>query len=155
MFCHRCGAQNPDEAQYCMKCGQVIVGMNIPTESVGTANRPIGVYETRSAVYAASQSGVPSHLIPAVLITVFSSLCCCNPIAFVFGVIAIIYASQVDTKLAEGNRAGAEESSRKARSWCWIAGITILVLTILFFILSFSFGHFNSFMKHFPMGNTI
>jgi len=155
MFCHRCGAKNPDEAQYCMKCGHVIGRMNIPPESVGTANRPIGVTPTQSAVYTAPQSGIPSYLIPAILITIFSSLCCCNPIAFVFGVIAIIYASQVDTKLAEGNKAGAEEYSRKAKSWCWIAGITILVLTILFFILSFSFGHLNSFMKHLPMGNTI
>lgn len=66
------------------------------------------------------QQAVSNYLIPAVLVT----LCCCLP----GGVVAIIYAAQVNTKLAAGDISGAMDSSRKAKMWCWIsAGAGLLV----------------------------
>jgi hypothetical protein len=56
---------------------------------------------------------VSNYLIPAVLIT----FCCCPPV----GVVAIIYAAQVNSKLAAGDLPGAMRSSRLARIWCWVA----------------------------------
>jgi hypothetical protein len=56
---------------------------------------------------------VPTHLVPAILCTVF----CCLP----FGIPAIIFAAQVNAKLAAGDIQGALESSRKAKTWCWVA----------------------------------
>jgi hypothetical protein len=56
---------------------------------------------------------IPNHLAPAILVTLF----CCLP----FGIPAIVFAAQVNTKLAAGNVAGAMESSRKAKMWCWIS----------------------------------
>jgi hypothetical protein len=56
---------------------------------------------------------IPNHLVPAILVTV----CCCLP----FGIPAIIYAGQVNGKLATGDVAGAQEASRKAKMWCWIS----------------------------------
>ena len=155
MFCHRCGAQNPDEAQYCMKCGQAIGGIAGQAPSGGYAAMPGAVYAQPQAGHPVSRPEVPSHIVPAIIITIFSSLCCCNPASFAFGVVAIVYASQVDTMLMKGDKPGAEESSRKAKTWCWIAVIAAVVLTILFIIGCFSFGLFNSFIKHAPMGNTI
>jgi hypothetical protein len=62
---------------------------------------------------AAVRPDVPSHLVPAILVTIL----CCLPL----GIPAIVYASQVGGKLAAGDQAGAAEASRKASLWCWIA----------------------------------
>lgn len=56
---------------------------------------------------------VPNYLVQAILVTLF----CCMPT----GVAAIIYSSQVNSKLAIGDWHGAEEASAKARLWCWIS----------------------------------
>ncbi len=56
---------------------------------------------------------VPNYLAPAILVT----LCCCIPL----GIPAIVYAAQVNGKLAAGDLAAAQEMSRKAKMWCWIA----------------------------------
>jgi hypothetical protein len=70
---------------------------------------------------------VPTHLVPAILCTVF----CCLP----FGIPAIVLAAQVNTKLAAGDIQGALESSRKAKTWCWVAFwlglIPILIWTVV------------------------
>jgi len=60
-----------------------------------------------------SEQNIPNYLIPAIL----STICCCLP----FGVVAIIFAAQVNSKLAAGDRAGALEASNKAKLFTWIA----------------------------------
>jgi hypothetical protein len=56
---------------------------------------------------------VPNYLVQAILVTIF----CCIP----FGIVSIIYAAQVNSKLAIGDVAGAMESSRSAKLWAWIS----------------------------------
>jgi hypothetical protein len=56
---------------------------------------------------------INNYLIPAVL----SAFCCCLPL----GVVAIIYAAQVNTKLSAGDIAGAQAASKNAKMWSWIA----------------------------------
>lgn len=56
---------------------------------------------------------VPNYLVQAILVT----FCCCVP----FGIPAIVYAAQVNTKLQAGDVVGAKESSKKAMMWSWIA----------------------------------
>jgi hypothetical protein len=62
---------------------------------------------------AAAPVYVPNYLVQAILVTVF----CC----LWFGIPAIIFAAQVNGKAAAGDIAGATDSSRKAKMWCWIA----------------------------------
>lgn len=52
---------------------------------------------------------VPNHMVGAILTTLF----CC----LIGGIISIVYASQVNTKLALGDYAGAQTASRKAKNW--------------------------------------
>jgi interferon-induced transmembrane protein/zinc ribbon protein len=52
---------------------------------------------------------VPTYLVHSILVT----LCCCLPL----GVVAVIYAAQVNSKLAVGDVAGAQVASRRARTW--------------------------------------
>lgn len=75
------------------------------------------------------QVPVPNYLVQAILVT----LCCCLPV----GIPAIVYASQVKTKLAHGDIAGAQESSRNAKLWCWIGFGLGLVGTVGYVIFQF------------------
>jgi hypothetical protein len=77
---------------------------------------------------------VSNYLVPAILVTVL----CCLPT----GIAAIIYAAQVNTKLAAGDVPGAQESARKAKTWCWISGgvgIALGLIYALVTILAISF----------------
>ncbi|MBL9124806.1 MAG: CD225/dispanin family protein [Planctomycetaceae bacterium] len=55
---------------------------------------------------------VPNYLVQSILVT----FCCCLP----FGIVAIVYAAQVNGMLAGGNLAGAMKASNSAKMWCWI-----------------------------------
>ena len=72
---------------------------------------------------------VPNYLVPAIV-----SIFCCWPL----GIVAIIFAAQVNGKVASGDIAGATEASKKAKLFSFIAigigvalGIIYLLLTIL------------------------
>lgn len=71
----------------------------------------------------------PNYLVQSILVT----LCCCLP----FGIAAIVFAAQVNSKHAAGDVTGAQEASRKAKMFCWISliagiiGITIGVIVQL------------------------
>ncbi len=66
---------------------------------------------------------VPNYLVQSILVT----LCCCIP----FGIVAIVYAAQVNTKLASNDFVGAQNSSAQAKKWCWIGFGVGLVLNII------------------------
>jgi hypothetical protein len=74
-------------------------------------------------------TNVPNYLVPAIL-----SVFCCWPLA----IVAIIFAAQVNGKVASGDIAGAMEASKKAKMFSFIAigiglvvGVIYLLLTIL------------------------
>ena len=69
---------------------------------------------------------VPNYLPQAILATLF----CCLP----FGIVAIVYAAQVNTKLQAGDYEGATTASDNAKKWCWISfGVGIAL--ILFYVI--------------------
>jgi hypothetical protein len=54
------------------------------------------------------------------------------------GIAAVVYASQVSSKLAIGDYAGAQESSRKAKKWSWISfwvAVASWILVIIIWIV--------------------
>ena len=72
---------------------------------------------------------VPNYLIPAII-----SIFCCWPLA----IVAIIFAAQVNGKVASGDIAGAMASSQKAKLFSYIAiglglglGLIYLILMLL------------------------
>ena len=70
---------------------------------------------------------MPNYLVQAILTTIF----CCLPL----GIVSIVYAAQVNGKVAAGDRVGALESSAKARRWAWISFGVGIVLGIGYLIL--------------------
>jgi hypothetical protein len=61
---------------------------------------------------AGATTTVPNYLIPAII-----SAFCCMPL----GVVAIVFAAQVNNKVAAGDIAGAMDSSKKAKMFSFIA----------------------------------
>ena len=77
----------------------------------------------RAAAQYGSLPHIPSYLGWAIAVLIL----CFWPT----GIPAVVYASQVDNKLIRGDIAGARESSRKAKMWCWITfGISIGLLVL-------------------------
>ena len=75
---------------------------------------------------------VPNYLVQSILCTLF----CCLPL----GIPGIVFAAQVNTKLAAGDVAGATESSRKAKMWCWLSFGSGLLVMVLYLVVFAAFG---------------
>ena len=78
---------------------------------------------------AGGPTSVPNYLVPAII-----SVICCWPLA----IPAIIFAAQVNGKVASGDMAGALEASKKAKMFSFIAiglglvgGLIYLLLAVL------------------------
>jgi len=71
---------------------------------------------------------VPNYLVQAILVTLF----CCMP----FGIVAIVFAAQVNTKLQIGDYAGALNASKNAKTWSWVAfgcGLAVYLVVFAFY----------------------
>jgi hypothetical protein len=103
MFCTKCGTPNAADAVRCARCGEAM-----------QATSP-----------AAPTQCIPNYLVHAILVTLF----CCAPL----GIVAVIYAAQVNGKVQAGDYTGAVNYSRNAKLWCWLA-FGIGLLFIIFWI---------------------
>ena len=74
---------------------------------------------------AGGPATVPNYLVPAII-----SIFCCWPLA----IPAIIFATQVNGKVQAGDIAGAQDASKKAKMFSYIA-IGIGILEIIFGII--------------------
>jgi hypothetical protein len=131
LYCPNCGAQNSEDATYCANCGNELQkietpGMDVPPPPQQDTQSSQPGMQTSYAPQSA-QASVPNYLVQAILTTIF----CCLP----FGIVSIVYAAQVNGKVAAGDHAGALESSRSARMWAWIAFGSGLVLGVGYLIL--------------------
>ncbi|OQA13390.1 MAG: Interferon-induced transmembrane protein [bacterium ADurb.Bin363] len=73
---------------------------------------------------------VPSHLVEAILSTLF----CCMPL----GIVAIVFAAQVNSKLQMGDYNGALSASKNAGLFSWLSiglGAGVSILYILFYVI--------------------
>ena len=81
---------------------------------------------------------VPNYLVPAIL-----SVFCCMPL----GVAAIIFAAQVNGKVAQGDIQGAMDSSKKAKMFSFIAiglGLVVALFYIVFWVIIGGLSAINS-----------
>jgi hypothetical protein len=116
MYCTKCGEKNSENAYKCVSCGMILQGETCPPQP----NPP---------------PYVPNYLAFAII----STLMCCWPC----GVVAIVYSSQVNGKIACGDIEGAWESSRLAKKWSWwsvgimVVGFLLYMLFEVFMVLGF------------------
>lgn len=103
MFCTECGAEIGEKAAVCLKCGVPVAGKAFPS---------------------APDAAVQNHMVGAILTTIF----CC----WVGGIVAIVYAGMVNTRLAQGDVEGALAASKAANHWI-VANIIIGCVFGLFY----------------------
>ena len=78
---------------------------------------------------SSAPASVPNYLIPAII-----SLFCCTPL----GIVSVIFAAQVNGKVAAGDIQGAMDSSKKAKLFSYIAiglGLAGIICYILMFVI--------------------
>ena len=109
---------------YCTRCGTIRPGGT--TACPGCGMVPAAIVEPPKT---------QNYLVQSILVT----LCCCVPA----GIVAIVYAAQVNSKLANGDVAGAMESARLAKIWSWVGFGLGIVVGIIYAIAgaASSFGH--------------
>jgi hypothetical protein len=74
-------------------------------------------------------ASVPNYIVPAII-----SLFCCLPL----GIVGVIFAAQVNGKVAAGDTQGALDSSKKAKMFSFIAiglGLLGIICYVLFFLI--------------------
>ena len=74
-------------------------------------------------------ASVPNYLIPAII-----SLFCCLPL----GIVGVIFAAQVNGKVAAGDTAGAMDAAKKAKLFSFIAiglGLLGIICYVLFVVI--------------------
>ena len=91
-----------------------------------------------SAQPYAPQSFPPKNwMTESIIFTVLSVVCCCNPIALITGIIAIVNAGKVNGMFQSGNTQGATESASTAKMWALITlGILVAgaIISTIFFV---------------------
>jgi hypothetical protein len=116
MYCQKCGTSNDDNFYKCKRCGTIL-------------HRDEGLPRPHTL-----SREIPTHLPQAILATIF----CCLP----FGIPAIVFASQVNGRVAAGDIPGAIDASKKAQMWCWVSfGLSIgawLLYLLAIIVLSVS-----------------
>ena len=106
MFCTSCGTEIADGAGTCPQCGASVSGRSGQTGNT---------------------TEIPNHLVGSILATIF----CCMP----FGIPAIVYAAQVNSRVAAGDLEGATQASQKAKTWMLVS-IGVGLVSSLFYIIA-------------------
>jgi hypothetical protein len=81
--------------------------------------QPVAAVPGRNAGFGAA-SRPKTYLMEAIVAT----LLCCIP----FGIVAIVYAAQVDSKFSAGDYQGAQKAAHSAKTWYHVALISGLVI---------------------------
>lgn len=68
-----------------------------------------------------------NHLVWAILSTIF----CCLP----FGVVSIVYATQVESLYLQGRYEEALDKSKKALKWAIASAATVAAIVMLYFLI--------------------
>jgi len=87
---------------------------------------------------------IPNHLAWSIVSTVLATCLCC-PLGLI-GIVAIVFSTQVNSKLNQGDVEGARRASANAKTWCWVA-TALAIIGLLFNIYFFSTGGMAAYMQ--------
>ena len=162
MYCPQCGGANEESAKFCSACGLDLdkyrqqwqepgaqAAGEIPGQQPAVYQQPESQpapyqqqnqqqYQTEyRPPYQAPQyyQATPPYgtvpRVPSYMGWAIATLILCF---WPTGIVAVVYASQVGSKLSLGDIPGAQESSRKAKTWCWVTfgiGVAWIAIAII------------------------
>lgn len=111
---------------------RLIAGVVLPAGSSAPPQLPPArpaafTYAQPAAAPAPRTEHVPNYLPHSIIAT----LLCCLP----FGIVGIVYATQVDNKLARGDLDGARRASRNARNWTIASALSMVGLVLIYLVV--------------------
>ncbi|MBX9401679.1 CD225/dispanin family protein [Lysobacter sp. BMK333-48F3] len=90
-----------------------------------------------------ARSPYPNYLVWSIIITVIAFCACCG-VGAIPGVVSIVYGTQVDSKFAAGDEAGAALASSNARTWAWVCtalvGLAVVMQVLSLFVEGMASG---------------
>lgn len=90
-----------------------------------------------------NQESIPNYLAFSIIATVLATCLCC-PLGLI-GIVAIVFSSQVNGKLNQGDLEGAQRASANAKTWCWVA-TAFAIIGLLINIAMFATGGMEQYM---------
>lgn len=93
---------------------------------------------------AVAPGSIPNHLAWAIVSTVLATCFCC-PIGLI-GIVAIVYSTQVNSKLNAGDIDGARQASNNAKTWSIVASVLAVLGLVINIGLITSMGGVDGYM---------
>lgn len=87
---------------------------------------------------------IPNYLAWSIVSTVLATCLCC-PLGLV-GIVAIVFSSQVNGKLNQGDIEGARRASANAKTWCWVA-TAFAIIGLLINIVMLATGGMQTYIE--------
>lgn len=133
MYCPKCGNLNDDKAEVCTSCGN---SLNFTAEEPSERSTTTSDNTNYISEGIANHDKVPNYLVWSIIVTVISVFTM-NLLALPAGIVAIVFSTQVDSKLKIGDYDGAVKSSKNAKIWNWVAtGLEILSVIVIILLLT-------------------
>lgn len=111
MFCPNCGKEKVDNQDTCSYCGKS-TSNNVDNENPYSQERAI--YQDSISQNQYAYNNVPNKMVDDYMVwSVLTTIFCC----LITGIVALVYSSQVNKYLSQGNIIAAEDASQKAKIW--------------------------------------
>lgn len=82
---------------------------------------------------------VPNHLVWSIIATILAFfVCCMSCVSFpgiITGIVAIVFATKVNSLLNQGDLEGARRASKNAKIWAWVT-TGLMIFGIVVFVIS-------------------
>lgn len=173
MYCYKCGAMLPDDANFCDICGAGVQRVRDMRQPPAVPEPPWAAPSVQPyappppfqpfAAQAVRRTELPpggklkDYMPHSVIVTVIS-LFCCQPFSLILGIIAIVFASKSQTESRKGDLKAAYDAAGTSRIlWMISAGLIILgiVLMIIWIVFTVVTGNAGSFQHFGPMRKII
>ena len=146
MFCPKCGTENDEDAKWCKKCGNQIstqseeknvkycavcgTAAHYTSDKCKSCGQVFKQGSRQSMPDRIDRTEISNYLAQAILVFLFCF--------WVTGIVAIVYAAQVNGKIGMRDYEGAKRASDNAKVWSWISfgiGLAIWLPLILGFMV--------------------
>ncbi|KRG71595.1 CD225/dispanin family protein [Pseudoxanthomonas dokdonensis] len=109
-----------------------------------SAMPPIPPAATSMPPPPAAHGHIPNYLAWSIISTVLATCLCC-PLGLI-GIVAIVFSSQVNGKLNQGDIEGARRASANAKTWCWVA-TAFAIIGLLINIVMLATGGMQTYIE--------
>lgn len=139
------GTQNENSYQY----GSAEQDNENPYQYGSTGQNTSADYNANNGTYGQPQK--PINGTTYLIFAIISTILCCLPL----GIVAIVYASKINSLQRNGDYAGAQNAAKKAKMFTIIGTVAALVVSIFYIIFAVVIGIGSSDFDDDPVSNVV